>query len=45
MDFEKSKINQIDKHNDLIKSLKTFTSSVINGINMKLNIDYDANKL
>ena len=45
MDFEKSKLQQIDKITDLFRNVVKFVDSVINSNNMKLNIDYDRNRL
>ena len=44
MDFEKSNL-QIDKIIDLFRNIIKFVDSVINSNNMKINIDYDRNKL
>jgi RIO-like serine/threonine protein kinase len=45
MDFSKSKLNQISKAIDLFRNIDKFISSIINGNKMKINIDYDRNKL
>jgi len=45
MDYEKSRINEKDKIVDLIKNIDKFISSIITSNDMKLNIDYDRNKL
>jgi len=45
MDYEKSKLNQINKSIDLFRNIDKFISSIINGNKMKINIDYDRNKL
>ena len=41
MDFEKSKLHQIDNVNDLYRNIDKFITSIITGNNMKLNIEYD----
>ncbi len=45
MDFEKSKLEQKNKINELIKNIDKLFSSIINSNNMKLFINYDRNKL
>ena len=45
MDFEKSKLNQNNKINDLVRNIDKLFTSIINSNNMKLNINYDRNKL
>jgi len=45
MDFSKSKLNQINGTINLFRNIDKFISSIINGNKMKLNIDYDRNKL
>ena len=45
MDFEKSKLNQINKADLLFKNIDKFITSVINSNNMKLNIFYNTSKL
>jgi len=45
MDFEKSKLNQINKINDLIKNIIKFINSIVDSNKILINIDYDRNKL
>ena len=45
MDFEKSKLHQINKINDLIKNIIKFINSIVDSNKILLNIDYDRNKL
>lgn len=45
MDFEKSKLEQQNKNVELIRNINKFISSIVSGNNMRLNIDYDANKI
>ena len=45
MDFEKSKLNQNNRINDLVRNIDKLFTSIINSNNMKLNVNYDRNKL
>jgi hypothetical protein len=45
MDFEKSKLNQINKPIDLIKNIIKFINSIVDSNKIIINIDYDRNKL
>lgn len=45
MDFEKSKLNENNKINDLMRNIDKLFTSIINSNNMKLNINYDRNRL
>ncbi len=45
MDFEKSKLNQKNKINDLIKNIIKFINSIVDSNKIKININYDRNKL
>ena len=45
MDFEKSKLNQQNKIDVLVRNIDKLFSSIINSNNMKLFINYDRNKL
>ena len=37
MDFSKSKINQINKYNDLVKNINKYVSCILTSNNIKLN--------
>ena len=45
MNFEKSRMNEKEKIVELIKNIYKFISSIVTSNDMKLNIDYDINKL
>ena len=45
MDFEKSKLQQINKITDLIKNILKFINSIVDSNNISFNIDYDRNQL
>lgn len=45
MDFEKSKLNQQNNCTVLVRNIDKLFTSIINSNNMKLNINYDRNKL
>jgi hypothetical protein len=45
MDFEKSKLYQQNKQTELIRNIDKLFTSIINSNNIKINIDYDRNKL
>jgi len=45
MDFEKSKLNSNNKINELMKNIVKFINSIIDSNKIKINIDYDRNKL
>ena len=45
MDFEKSKLNQVEKILELFRNINKFITSVTSSNNMKLNIFYDTSKL
>jgi len=45
MDFEKSKLNQNNKINDLVRNIDKLFTSIIYSNNMKLYVNYDRNKL
>ena len=45
MDFEKSKLAQKNKMRDVIANILKFITSLEYGNNIKLNFDYDRNKL
>jgi len=45
MDFEKSKLNQKNKINDLVRNIDKLFTSIINSNNMKHNINYNIGNL
>ena len=45
MDFEKSKLNQINKAINLIKNIIKFINSIVDSNKIIININYDRNKL
>ena len=45
MDFEKSKLNQQNKINELVRNIDKLFTSIVNSNNMILDINYDRNKL
>lgn len=45
MDFEKSKLNQNNKIDYLVRNIDKLFTSIINSNNMKHNINYDRNRL
>ncbi len=45
MDFEKSKIKQNNNITDLMRNIIKFINSIVDSNNMKMNLNYDRNKL
>ena len=45
MDFEKSKLNQTGKQNDLIRNIDKLFTSIINSSNIKIKINYSRDTL
>ncbi len=45
MDFSKSKLNQYEKFIDLVQNIDKLFANIIDNNNIKLNINYDRNKL
>lgn len=45
MDFEKSKIKQNNNITDLMRNIIKFVNSIVDSNNMKMNLNYDRNKL
>lgn len=45
MDFKKSNLNQKNKIHQVIKSITKFISSIVDSNQIKININYDRNKI